>query len=346
MTREHVWPDWLSRTGFPNEPNVIESGPLNRLPAKYGPMRPLSTTVKAVCDKCNNGWMSRVEQAVQPVLTPILSGQRTLIDPVVLPTVALWALKTALIAMLLSQGDGDSPPVPPSDYVDVYNSRESFHPPESVLAWIGRYGHQEPRLSTQVTPVVFERNGGSLSSLPQAYVFSVLVGEVFVQGIRFTDRNGETSFLDPPGMARAWPKGKSLSWPLSNALSYEDWRQAQRGENLDVADRNSRLRPWDPAVSLPRSRLVSGMVQLPTMCGKHHVFYPADLVTEARRGRFYQFMTMCECGVAYLVETEPDGAHCKEADQPEVILSIYESLEGKEREFRDHGGTFTCKRIV
>ncbi|PSR20353.1 MAG: hypothetical protein C7B45_15330 [Sulfobacillus acidophilus] len=65
MTREHVWPDWLSRTGFPNEPTVIESGPLNRLPSEFGPMRPLSTTVKAVCDKCNNGWMSRLEKELR-----------------------------------------------------------------------------------------------------------------------------------------------------------------------------------------------------------------------------------------------------------------------------------------
>lgn len=346
MTREHVWPDWLSRTGFPNEPTVIESGPLNRLSSEFGPMRPLSTTVKAVCDKCNNGWMSRLEQTVRPVLTPIISGQSTVIEAPVLPTLSLWAFKTALIAMLLSKGDHDLPPVPPSDYVDIYNSRELFQPHGPVLVWIGRYGTQEPGLSAQVTPVVFERNGQSLSSRPQAYVFSVLVGEVFVEGIRFTDRNSETSLLHPPGFVRLWPEGDSFSWPLESSLNHADWRLAQRGENLEVAEGNVDLRPWDPAVNLPPSRLVSGMVQLPTMCGKHYVFYPAALVTEASKGRFYRLMTMCECGVAYLVETEPDGAHCKEADEPEVILRIYESLKGMEREFRDHGGTFTCKRIV
>lgn len=208
MTREHVWPDWLSRTGFSNEPTVIESGSLNRLPAKLGPMRPLSTTVKAVCDKCNNGWMSRLEQVIKPVLTPIISGQRTLIEEPALARLALWALKTAVVAMLLSQGDDDSsPPVPSRDYVDIYNSRELFQPPMSVLAWVGMYGNPEPSLSIQVTPVVFERNGQPLPSLPQAYVFSVLVGQMFLQGIRFTERNSETSLVDLPGFARIWPEG-------------------------------------------------------------------------------------------------------------------------------------------
>ncbi|NMP23503.1 hypothetical protein [Sulfobacillus harzensis] len=290
--------------------------------------------------------MSRLEQSVKPVLTPMILGHQAETEAAALPLVALWALRTALIAMVMSRSADDLPPVPADDYAALYACRESLKPPESVQLWVGRYGGQQPTLYAQVTPVIFERNGGYTPSLPQAYVFSVLVGEAFVQGIRFTDSHSETSFYEPQGFARIWPPSGPIGWPLKDAMSHQEWRQAQRGGNLKPADGNVDLRPWDAAVNLPPSRLVAGMVQLPTMCGKHYVFYPSVLVAEASRGRFYRFMTMCECGVAYLVETEEDGAHCKEADDPEVILRIYESLEGDEVEFRDHGGVFTCKRIV
>jgi len=171
MTCEHVWPNWLVRTGFPNEPNIIESRPPHRLPTQYGPMRPPSTTVKTVCAKRNNGWMSRREQAGRPVLTPIISASgRSWNRPSYLP-VTLCAFKTAWIEMLWSQGDEDSPPVPSSDDVDLSNLRESFHPPERVLVWIGRYGNQELRLSTQVTPVVFKRKRAAVAFAPTNLYF-------------------------------------------------------------------------------------------------------------------------------------------------------------------------------
>jgi hypothetical protein len=47
---------------------------------------------------------------------------------------------------------------------------------------------------------------------------------------------------------------------------------------------------------------------------------PACLGSQkVQRGRFYWFMTACECGTAYLIHTENDGEHAKAADTPECI---------------------------
>src|SRR6266704_5628059 len=50
------------------------------------------------------------------------------------------------------------------------------------------------------------------------------------------------------------------------------------------------------------------------------------LATEAMRGRFYAFITSCECGTAYRIETEADGVHCKAAGDPAAISEQYEAL--------------------
>ena len=87
------------------------------------------------------------------------------------------------------------------------------------------------------------------------------------------------------------------------------------------------------------------MVELPTICGKHVVYYPAALVGEAMHSRFYAFGTACECPMAYLIHTEPDGAHCKAADTAEVISGLYEALPGEEYEIQDDDDSFWCKRL-
>ena len=51
-------------------------------------------------------------------------------------------------------------------------------------------------------------------------------------------------------------------------------------------------------------------------------------------GRFYAFVVSCDCGIAYLIHTEPDGAHCRLAGDPAGIAERYDYLPGNE-------GTFT-----
>ncbi len=69
------------------------------------------------------------------------------------------------------------------------------------------------------------------------------------------------------------------------------------------------------------------------------------LATEAMRGRFYAFITPCECGTAYRVETEADGAHCKAAGDPAAISEQYEALLGQEYVINDKAGSFWCKPL-
>ena len=87
------------------------------------------------------------------------------------------------------------------------------------------------------------------------------------------------------------------------------------------------------------------MIGLPTICGKHVVYYPARLAREALRTRFYAFSRICECPMTYLIQTEPDGAHAKAAGTPEDISELYESLPGEEVLIEDEYGVFPCKRL-
>jgi len=53
--------------------------------------------VKRVCPDCNNGWMSRLENNAKPILESILDDKLGALDAPAQCTLALWAVKTAMV---------------------------------------------------------------------------------------------------------------------------------------------------------------------------------------------------------------------------------------------------------
>lgn len=105
-----------------------------------------------------------------------------------------------------------------------------------------------------------------------------------------------------------------------------------------------RLQPWSHAAHLPESELEDGLIKVPALCRKHEVYYPAELVQEAFRGRFYAFMTSCECS-AYLIRTDSDRVRFRGAGDAEGIAAMYADLPGRDIVIRDGRGEFHCKRL-
>jgi hypothetical protein len=53
--------------------------------------------VKWVCASCNNGWMSRLECEVKPIIESILEERLTAIDAAAQQTLAAWAVQTVMV---------------------------------------------------------------------------------------------------------------------------------------------------------------------------------------------------------------------------------------------------------
>jgi hypothetical protein len=146
-------------------------------------------------------------------------------------------------------------------------------------------------------------------------------------------------------MPSIWPGAADVVWPSGEIITDTDFLDFAVGKDLVVAQDHLEIRPWAPATELRASRLVDGRVQLPTACHKHVVNYPAELVEEARCGRYYAFITRCKCPASYLILTAHDGARCKAAGANQDIEALYRSLQGEEWELRDKHGPFTCKIV-
>jgi hypothetical protein len=69
--------------------------------------KPLENTVKTVCKRCNETWMSDIESSAKLYLTPMISGIKTLLDKDSMAIIAKWMILRALISIShLPKNDG------------------------------------------------------------------------------------------------------------------------------------------------------------------------------------------------------------------------------------------------
>lgn len=106
-TAEHVLPKWLEDL-FPDDAREYEDirhvpGEASRVDV-WGSTSVVGRVVNRVCQPCNNGWMSRMENhRAKPALLPLLQSDHPLSRPLDAQTqadLATWAVKTALVAEL------------------------------------------------------------------------------------------------------------------------------------------------------------------------------------------------------------------------------------------------------
>ncbi len=346
LTGEHVLGDWLTKIGLDLEPVPHGTGPLNRIGRELGVRPPFRQTVRDVCGHCNHGWMSRLEVVAQRVLTRFILGEPGEIRTPDMGAVAAWTQKTALTAMLVSSEEERAVGygLPTSEYHELYQLRNEQRPQPHSQFWIGRYAGVRG-WSVRVTPLAVRIDGLAEPDQPQGYAMTILLGELVLHGVRFTTPSLAVEMTTDLELPQIWPARGPVTWPGGDVVGNAAFLDLVGGKALRSAEPPIQVRPWTPATELVASRVVGGMVELPTICGKHVVYYPAALMAQAMRNRFFWFATACECPMAYLIQTAPDGAHCKAANTAAVIWEQYEDLSGEEYEIQDDGGTFWCKRL-
>jgi len=345
LTAEHVLPKWLLDVGLDLEPMSHDAGALNRIGRDMGVSLPFTRTVKDVCAACNGGWMSALESGVKDVLRPLIRGESSTIPVAAHGVIATWIQKTALVGMrVTARVERNELQVPVDEYRLLFERHQSRTPLPNSQFWLGRYDGQARVGSIWTTPMIVAIDGLPPPEQPQAYLMTIVVGRLLLQGLRFTTPGLDIDVRPGELMRTIWPAATDVTWTVDRGIDDEGFvRVVTKGRHLRTTLPRVRLEDWKPATELPRSRAVGSMVELPTACGKHAVYYPGELVRRAMQGDFYWFVTSCECGISYLFRTEADGTHCVDDGSAEDMGLDYESLAGEEVAFQDENGAFVCK---
>jgi hypothetical protein len=142
LSKEHFWPEWASPL-LPNYPinqhvehslTISNKTRINAQKIRNKPGNAWTKKIRVVCEACNNGWMSELETAAKPLLTPLILGRSSTITESAVSIIAQWITLKTLVGEQNITGDA----------VVTKEEREKFRfnltIPENFQIWIGCCG--------------------------------------------------------------------------------------------------------------------------------------------------------------------------------------------------------------
>lgn len=233
LSREHVWSVWThGHIRKPTHPKSYvrrqfstssQTKIRKELFSKERPGDVTTIKLKVVCkDHCNSGWMSRLEERVQPILLPLLTGASVCLNKYDQEILATWIAMKLMICEFSVPDDI----VTPSLERSLLMGRRI--PPDIMSIWIGLYkGTGWSNVYLRNAATVGWAPAGTTPAVPPGTSFvknvqaqSFFVGELFVHAVTTTVRN--FVYRPPqafaPCFAQIWPYQTDFTWPPSTPI--------------------------------------------------------------------------------------------------------------------------------
>lgn len=223
-SKEHIWPHWM-HSMLPAKPGIRRRFHTGELVGVYPFGRTLHEHFKpgVVCTSCNNGWMSRIESDVKPILQPLMREEPRQLSTTDQETLATWVCLKNMVA------EFSDPTTRATSAADLDRMFAEHRPPTGATVWIGehvstewilRYRHQgmrishgsvqptdDPPMNGQATSLGVGRVVFHLLTLPADFLY----GGTPVPNGRIATR-----------IKQIYPTSSPLDWPLAKTLSDQD----------------------------------------------------------------------------------------------------------------------------
>jgi hypothetical protein len=221
LSREHIFSDWMEELFVgPIDATIKDSTGLNK--NWHIDSNIADFAAKIVCEKCNNSWMSAIEDRAKPILFLLIKGETAFsIGPAEAHALAIFAFKTAVV---IDHSDRSRSPFFSSRIRNGF--RTSLAIPNFVQMWFCGYdGHRNDRSFR-----THYHGGGIGPTYPiQMYVCTVAIG-LFVFQVFSVKHFRSIALYPTPGCEGLaipfWPViPRGFTWPhlvnLSNVLQFE-----------------------------------------------------------------------------------------------------------------------------
>lgn len=230
-SREDVWPQWMLKLLDRRKSSRLLFETPSGLREIKGKNAALKT--KKVCAKrCNNGWMSDLEEDCKPLMEALIKGDHTVnLASAARFRVALWTLKTCMVLdsilpkgqTYFSQSDRERLLPNPSGLLGTTPMPDLFR------VWIGAYRGSEPiygetYICNGVGTTVKTREKFPI----RGHAFTLSIGQLVIQALSATvppEKAGVPALFQPNDtrwdrhVRLVWPlSGSSVSWPPSQML--------------------------------------------------------------------------------------------------------------------------------
>lgn len=215
LTKEHVFAMWLSLmlTPPPGKRYYLDwETDIEKRPRRY-PVT-VDLQVKQVCENCNGGWLSQIEQTVRRIIKRMQEGATVLSQEEQL-ILATWATKTAITLQYTKR----VPAVPVRRRKWLY---EHQTPPPDTGVWMATYtGDRAIRGISQ--ELFINQAETEATAHPNGQLVTFIIGSVMFIVITFYVKT-TISIRYPPRLQEhllaIWPAtGSILPWPAEHGVS-------------------------------------------------------------------------------------------------------------------------------
>jgi hypothetical protein len=226
LTSEHVFAKWL-RDRIAGD--IAQVKVFDASGSQLWSQGTFDIETKAVCGRCNSGWMSDLEGACADLLgNPMLYGSTMSLDQQQQPIIARWAVKTA---MMLEAHRRPADPLAhlPKSHVKMMRG-SATPPPGTAIRMFGRSAGDGHFIVTRSAGLLRRPEGEPREGIDDAksYVSTFVVGFLgfHILGTGYEDagtpRLGETRWLEEH-TTRLWPPAVGvIEWPPARAMTLDD----------------------------------------------------------------------------------------------------------------------------
>lgn len=205
-SKEDIWPQWLTKRFPLSDASRMEAERGGHKLRIWQTKTSQFLLAKCVCGKCNNGWMSRLENEMKPIVGSILDEQFRDLDVSSQTVIAVWAIKTAMALEAL---------YPEREFFYSENERQNMRAlsaiPERTSIWIAKCINQQNIYSA----------GKDLRTPPgdneaKAFVTTMAFGSLALQVVSIRITASLPKEIQVTYDTREGPWGKILLqvWPL------------------------------------------------------------------------------------------------------------------------------------
>ncbi len=224
-SEEHVWSEWTRQLigATRDTHHWIVSGVTNsrgEIVREYTTKRIQggihNVTVKAPCEKCNNGWMNVVDSAARPYLEHLFLGRSR--------NLTHWAQRSLarllVMKFMVLEFFGDIEPLCPQEERDCF--RRGVDPSERWRIWIGSQGARNIN-RTQTRHSITEANAAHTT------VQIIAMGDLVAIGA-YSTRKQQLPVIERSNLIyrQIFPIGEAFRWPPLTSIDRKELRLIQK----------------------------------------------------------------------------------------------------------------------
>jgi hypothetical protein len=230
LTKEHMWADWLrayiprNRSEFHTGSTILFKDPAKtQIKTRTIPDDPHKMQIRCVCESCNNGWMSVLQNRIKPILVPLLNGKPFTLTSRQQAQLAAWATMFTMVAEF-SLRQKEMAAVTQEERAEFRRTKTPLKNWKFWIAsidhpdWIGRYIHTSMQIGSkdQVSKVT-----SSGIPVPNTQTTTFVVNKLYIHTLSSTAGiDLRKQKIDPAIAQRIWPaRSKSVKWPPASFLS-------------------------------------------------------------------------------------------------------------------------------